>query len=64
MAKMANASFAKIFTTPVFGYADVTFTIHLLFNIYERLSVNIDPRSAQVQNLIPLIFGSSITLNE
>ena len=28
----------------------------------ERLSVNIDPRSAQVQNLISLIFGSSITL--
>ena len=30
----------------------------------EQLSVNIDPQSAQVQNLILLIFGSSKTLNE
>ena len=30
----------------------------------ERLSVNIDPGSAQVQNLISLIFGSLITFNE
>ena len=32
MAKMANALFAQIFTTPIFEYADVTFTIHLLFS--------------------------------
>ena len=37
-------------------------SIYLSYDTYERLSVNIDPRLAQVQNLISLIFGSSITL--
>ena len=56
MANMVNITFAMLFLTPCFWYANVAFTI---FAIYLLLSIYIFATYLQGANLCKSIFSSS-----